>query len=61
MGSWAWCLAAAAFVLAALSGWADHRRRRRVDLDRVGMIDWRTVQLAAIATVLVAVSLALHG
>lgn len=54
-------MAAAAILLAGWSGWADHRRRERRDLDRVGMIDWRTVQLAAIAVALVAISIAVNG
>ena len=48
-------------VVAVFSGWADYRRRRRTDLDRVGLVDWRTVQIAAIATALITVSLAANG
>jgi hypothetical protein len=56
-----WAAAGAAAALALLSGWADHRRRRRADLDRISMIDWRTVQIAAIAGAIISVSLALNG
>jgi len=56
-----WGLAGAGVGMAVLSGWADHCRRRRADLDRVGLIDWPTVQLASIAVAIIAVSLALSG
>jgi hypothetical protein len=36
-------------ALAAVSAVAERRRVNRHDLDRVGVIDWRTVQLAALA------------
>ncbi len=40
-----WIAAAAALGVAVLAGVADWRRKRRVDLDRIGMVDWRTVQM----------------
>lgn len=56
-----WIVVAIAFVVAVGSGLADRRRMRRTDLDRVGMIDWRTLQLVAIAVLLIGASLALKG
>ena len=40
-----WCAAGVAAVLAIGAGVADWRRKRRVDLDRIGIVDWRTVQM----------------
>lgn len=56
-----WIVVAIAFAMAVGSGLADRRRMRRTDLDRVGMIDWRTLQLVAIAVLLIGASLALKG
>lgn len=56
----AWMAAAAAAALAVASGLADRRRRHRGDLDRIGWVDWRTVQMAAMLALMVAVGLALH-
>lgn len=56
-----WIVVAIAFVVAVGSGLADRSRMRRTDLDRVGMIDWRTLQLVAIAVLLIGASLALKG
>jgi hypothetical protein len=51
-------LALAALVVAAVSHVADRRRLQRSEPDRIGVIDWRTVQIAAIAVMLLAISLA---
>lgn len=40
-----WIAAAAALGVAVLAGLADWRRKRRVDLDRIGVVDWPTVQM----------------
>jgi hypothetical protein len=54
--------AAASCVLAAGgAAWGDRRRSGRSDPDAVGVLDWRTVQLAAIAGALVLGALALRG
>lgn len=54
--------AAASCVVTALgAGWGDHRRTRRTDPDAVGWLDWRSVQLAAIAGALVLGTLALRA
>lgn len=51
-----WTAIAALALLAVFAGIADWRRKRRDDLDRVGMIYWPTVQvLALIAAVILGV------
>jgi len=63
MGTQAVLLGAAASCAVAAFGaaWGDRRRARRSDPDAVGVLDWRTVQLVAIAGTLVLVALALRG
>ena len=48
-------------VAAAGAAWGDHKRTRRHDPDAVGFVDWRTVQLAAIAAALVFGALAIRA
>lgn len=48
-------------VAAAGAAWGDRRRTRRHDLDAVGLVDWRTVQLVAIAAGLVLTALAIRA
>jgi hypothetical protein len=53
-----WVAVAACAVLAVAAGIADWRRRRRIDLDRVGPIHWPTVQmLALIAAVVIGLAI----
>lgn len=52
--------AASCGVAAAVAAWRDSRRTRRHDPDAVGLIDWRTVQLAAIAAALILGALAIR-
>jgi hypothetical protein len=42
------------------AGLGDRRRRRRSDLDRVGLIDWPTLQILAVIAGAILVILALH-
>ncbi|MCW3836537.1 hypothetical protein ACFQ1E_10060 [Sphingomonas canadensis] len=48
-------------AVAAASGIAEHRRRKRTDLNAVGWMPWMLIQFAALFSALIAVSLALHG
>jgi len=52
---------AAALALAALlAGIVDWRQRRRDDLDRVSLIDWRNVQVFALIGAIIAAAAALQ-
>lgn len=55
-----WIGAGAALLVALCSGLAEHRRRRRRDLERVGWVPWLAIQMAALFTALVLASVALH-
>lgn len=57
---WLFCGAAGAVAFALAAAFADRRRRLRRDLDRIGVVDWRTVQMAAVLATLLLLSLALH-
>lgn len=56
-----WCAAGAAVLVAIASGLAEHRRRRRRDLEQVGVMPWMAIQMAALFAALVLASLALHA
>ncbi len=56
-----WGGVAACAVLAVASGVASWRRGRRVDLDRVGAIDWTSVQFAALFGAVMLAALAISG
>jgi len=56
-GPWWW--AAGSAGVATLAGWRDRRQRLRTDPDRVGAVDWPTVQVLALIALAIAVSLAL--
>ena len=43
-----WIGAAVCLLIAVVSGIAEHRRRRRRDMDRVGVIPWTLVQVLAL-------------
>jgi uncharacterized membrane protein len=55
----AWLAAAAAGAIAVAAGLADRGWQRRRNLDRIGWVDWRTVQMAALLGLMVAAGLAL--
>jgi hypothetical protein len=54
-------VAAAAAALTAVSALADHRRRTRADLDRVGFMPWPLISIASVMTALFAFALAIKG
>ncbi len=56
-----WVAAAIAVLAAILAGLGDHRRKRRADLDRVGLINWPTLQMLALIAAAIFVILAFHA
>lgn len=55
-----WIGAGVALGIAILAGLAEHRRRRRRDLERVGWVPWMAIQMAGLFAALVLASVALH-
>jgi membrane protein required for beta-lactamase induction len=49
-----------AVLLALAAGVIDHRHRKRDNLDRVSLLDWRNVQVFALIAALIGLALALH-
>jgi hypothetical protein len=56
-----WVLMVALLVLAVASGVAEHRRGRRADWDRVGVIYWPGVQIFALIGAFICALLAIRG
>ena len=56
-----WWTAGLAMALAAFAALAEHRRTRRRDLDRVGLMPWNFIQLIAFFVALGAAVLAWKG
>lgn len=56
-----WGGAGAMLVVAVAAGIADRRRRMRADLDRVGIVDWPTLQMLALIAAAVLAILALNA
>lgn len=55
-----WIGAGVALGIAILAGFAEHRRRKRRDLERVGWVPWMAIQMAGLFAALLLVSVALH-
>jgi hypothetical protein len=51
-------VAAALAILALAAGIIDWRHRKRNDLDRVSLIDWRNVQVFALIAAIIAAAVA---
>jgi hypothetical protein len=56
-----WWLAGALLLLAVAAAWAEHRRGKRRNLDRVGWMPWNLIQILAFLGAVVSVALALKG
>ncbi|MES2058654.1 MAG: hypothetical protein V4564_22135 [Pseudomonadota bacterium] len=56
-----WVAAIVAVLAALFFGLGDRRRKRRADLDRVGLLDWPTLQMLALIAAAIFVILALHA
>ena len=52
-------LAGAALLIGGVAAFAEHRRVKRRDLDRVGLIPWNFIQVIPLLTVLAAAGVAL--
>ena len=59
MQSLLWGGAGAGVAIAALAIWRDRRHSRRADLDRVGLVPWPSVLIAAILLAAICAALAL--
>jgi hypothetical protein len=55
-----WGGAAAALALAVASGFGEHRRKRRRNIDRVGFMPWTLLQVLAMLLALTLASVALN-
>ncbi len=55
----AWVAAGGAGIVAVAAEFADRARRARADLDRIGPIDWRSVQMAAMLAMMLAIGIAM--
>lgn len=55
-----WSGAAAAILLAVVSGFGEHRRRKRRDMDQVGFMPWTLIQVLAMLAALICASVALN-
>jgi hypothetical protein len=40
-----WIAAGLLLLLALASGWLEHRRKRRRDLDRPGLVPWQLIEV----------------
>ncbi|MGF7147107.1 hypothetical protein FHS96_000716 [Sphingomonas zeicaulis] len=56
-----WALSGIAAAVAGIAAFADRRRLTREDLDRVGVMPWPGVLVAAMLTAIVAAALAVRG
>jgi len=56
-----WSGAGAALALAVIAGFRDRQRKRRTDLDKVGIVDWPAVQVLALIGAAILVSIAYNS
>ena len=55
-----WAAAALLALLALFAGWADHRRARRRNVDRPGLVPWQPIMLMAMLAAIVCGALAVR-
>jgi phosphoglycerol transferase MdoB-like AlkP superfamily enzyme len=56
-----WAIAGLLLVFALLAAFAEHRRKNRRDLDKVGLMPWNFIQVIAFLCAVVAAVLALKA
>ena len=56
-----WSGAGAALALAVFAGFRDRQRKRRANLDKVGIIDWPAVQVLALIAAAILASIAYNS
>jgi hypothetical protein len=56
-----WVLSGLLLALAAGAAWAEHRRGKRRNLDRVGLMPWNLIQILAFLGAIAAAALALKS
>ncbi|RYY27681.1 MAG: hypothetical protein EOP62_06725 [Sphingomonadales bacterium] len=55
-----WTSVGVALLVAVVAMFGERRRKRRVDLDRIGLISWPLIQVLALLSALILTSVALH-
>ena len=55
-----WTGVGVAVLVAVIAGYGEHRRKRRKDLDRVGLMPWPLIQVLAMLAALILASVAMH-
>ncbi|AXJ94752.1 MULTISPECIES: hypothetical protein [unclassified Sphingomonas] len=53
--------AGASLIVAVAAAFAERGRRRRADLDRIGWVDWRALQLGALVAAMILASIGLNA
>ncbi|MBX3563437.1 MAG: hypothetical protein KF730_02555 [Sphingomonas sp.] len=55
-----WTGVGVAMLVAVIAGLGERKRKRRRDMDRIGLMNWPLIQVLALLTALILTSLALH-
>ncbi len=56
-----WLIAGLLLAVALIAAFAEHRRKNRRDLDRVGLMPWNLIQVIAFLCAVAAAALALKA
>jgi len=55
-----WTSVGAALLVAVVAGLGERKRKRRIDMDRIGLMPWPLVQILAILMALILASVAIN-
>ena len=55
-----WTSVGVAVVVAVIAGFGERQRKRRKDMDKIGLMPWPLIQILAMLAALILTSLALH-